>query len=169
MPHRARSAHSQAGHHRTVKAAVVVAVRVFTRGESAEARTDRAPTEAALERSFQGSSTSGAERDLLEGRRKTRRKHGSIVVVFRFNLGSTMTTPAGHFEPSTAREILAAFFPMHALHTVVRCRAQGTTFELRCACGTGTLKVHEMDIRVKGWIPARVKYALRNVPLDKAA
>lgn len=77
-----------------------------------------------------------------------------------------MTLPVGHFEPSTAREILAAFFPMHALHTVIGCRSNATGFELHCACGSTPLSVREMDIRVKGWVPARVKYALRNVPLE---
>jgi hypothetical protein len=80
-----------------------------------------------------------------------------------------MTMPAGHFQPSTAREILAAFFPMHALHTVVRCRSKPSGFELSCACGTGNLRVSEVDIQVHGWAPARVKYALRNVPLESKA
>jgi hypothetical protein len=69
-----------------------------------------------------------------------------------------------HFDPGTARDVLAAFFPEHSLHTVTQVRFLTKHVELVCSCGSARRKVYEGEVKTRGWTMALVRNALRNVP-----
>jgi hypothetical protein len=69
-----------------------------------------------------------------------------------------------HWDPHTAREILAAFFNEHALHTITGVRFTNLYVEFVCSCGSAKRKVYEVEIITRGWSLAKVRYGLRNVP-----
>ncbi len=81
---------------------------------------------------------------------------------------TAMTGPK-HFDPTTAREILAAFFPEHSLHTITNVRFTNLYVEFVCSCGSAKRKVYEVDLVTKGWSMTKAKYALRNVPMPPSA
>lgn len=71
-----------------------------------------------------------------------------------------------HWDPTTAREVLAAFLHEHALHTITGARFTNLYVEFMCSCGPTKHKVLEVDILTRGWSLTKVKYALRNVTIE---
>ena len=69
--------------------------------------------------------------------------------------------------PSTAREVLAAFFPKHSWHTAVATSTTPHTITLTCVCSTKNLRITNDDARKKAWTMDQIGHALRNTPTTK--
>ncbi len=75
-----------------------------------------------------------------------------------------MAAAPTNWPPLTAREVLAAFFPLHAWHTVVLRSETAHTVMLHCDCGSSGLRIYDDDAKKKGWTMAAVKSAVKLVP-----